>query len=70
MEKDVELKAIALKEKDLHRKIEKFIGSKIFNQKKILNGVGKRFQHHFLFPGKSFEGRKKIWLIEMGNYIM
>lgn len=31
MEKDVELKAIALKEKDLHRKIEKFIGSKIFN---------------------------------------
>lgn len=31
MEKDVELKSIALKEKDLHRKIEKFIGSKIFN---------------------------------------
>ena len=31
MEKDVELKAIALKEKDLQRKIEKFIGSKIFN---------------------------------------
>lgn len=31
MEKDVELKSITLKEKDLHRKIEKFIGSKIFN---------------------------------------
>lgn len=31
MEKDVELKSIVLKEKDLHRKIEKFIGSKIFN---------------------------------------
>ena len=60
-EKNIGLSKVTLKEKQLHKKIEKFIGAKIFQLKNLKWYWKKISISLFILAGKRFDNWKKIW---------